>query len=635
MTAKERRGFNMDVYEATRVVMARIQSLDVENAAKIMGYVLIQEQGDKEMIRLAFASDALLHSVVLKARGDLGLTGPPLPSASPSFFSPRGNQNSSLFSSLAGVPFPTSFAPPPAFSRSGRSSDELRGFNELLSSHGGVAAGDPTIDEFQLQDHLSFLSDPATSDRSHPIDNKSSASGDLSYPDVLCRSSSGGIAWVPFPYRVGWEVNVNHHRRSWSATDLPLRSYSATGGIGCKPCPYYSRGYCKEGSACRFLHGLPEDTITAAAQSQRISGASQLTASAFPYSPIGSLPSSPSTTTKSLDFLLQQQQNECQRAAAAAAAAALLRIPIERSDLAAMVNPGSRQIYLTFPSDSTFTEEDVSNYFSIYGPVQVVRIPYQQKRMFGFVTFSYPETVKLILAKGNPHFVCDARVLVKPYKEKGKVLDKYRKQQQGERGDFYGCTTPTGIESRGDPYDLQLLGARVLYNSGSQELLRRKLEEELQAIELQREIKLQARRLMSLQLHDLKNRSLCSSPPASINFPTSAAPACISIPTVDSSRNGSCSSSSQEHSPIGGAELKLNTSNYFSSNAVNSADQNEDSSVDQSIDHNLPNSPFASPTKLSIINAADPFTLEADMASYKSCFSPMKRLSSSSGAIGM
>ena len=55
-----------------------------------------------------------------------------------------------------------------------------------------------------------------------------------------------------------------------------------------------------------------------------------------------------------------------------------------------------------------------------------MRIPYQQKRMFGFVTFVYPETVKLILAKGNPHFICDARVLVKPYKEKGKVPDKYR-----------------------------------------------------------------------------------------------------------------------------------------------------------------------------------------------------------------
>jgi hypothetical protein len=58
--------------------------------------------------------------------------------------------------------------------------------------------------------------------------------------------------------------------------------------------------------------------------------------------------------------------------------------------------------------------------------VQDVRIPYQQKRMFGFVTFVYAETVRLILAKGNPHFVCDARVLVKPYKEKGKVPDRFR-----------------------------------------------------------------------------------------------------------------------------------------------------------------------------------------------------------------
>ena len=46
--------------------------------------------------------------------------------------------------------------------------------------------------------------------------------------------------------------------------------------------------------------------------------------------------------------------------------------------------------------------------------------------MFGFVTFVYAETVKAILSKGNPHFVCDARVLVKPYKEKGKVPGRFR-----------------------------------------------------------------------------------------------------------------------------------------------------------------------------------------------------------------
>ncbi|RWV97869.1 hypothetical protein GW17_00039312 [Ensete ventricosum] len=75
---------------------------------------------------------------------------------------------------------------------------------------------------------------------------------------------------------------------------------------------------------------------------------------------------------------------------------------------------------------------------SIYGPVQDVRIPYQQKRMFGFVTFVYPETVKLILAKGNPHFVRHSRVLVKPYKEKGKVSDKSKdavQQQQRQPAD--------------------------------------------------------------------------------------------------------------------------------------------------------------------------------------------------------
>lgn len=120
-------------------------------------------------------------------------------------------------------------------------------------------------------------------------------------------------------------------------------------------------------------------------------------------------------------------------------------------------------------------------FWSIFGPVQDVRIPYQQKRMFGFVTFVLPETVKAILAKGNPHFVCDSRVLVKPYKEKGKIPEKYaflplfsfvlscfpcsnllnfcfwiwfyrKHQQQIERGDFSGCLSPSVLESA-EPFD--------------------------------------------------------------------------------------------------------------------------------------------------------------------------------------
>ncbi|KAL6183893.1 hypothetical protein ACLB2K_045303 [Fragaria x ananassa] len=180
-------------------------------------------------------------------------------------------------------------------------------------------------------------------------------------------------------------------------------------------------GYCKNGTSCRFLHGgglgdLGSDGAqlvgspskldmmdqscheallrSKTPQQQRLAAASQLMASAnsFPYS------------SKCMNFLLQQQQIDAQS-----------RSPrLERNEFpmmnggAGMMNPASRQIYLTLPADSTLREEDVSNYFSIYGPVQDVRIPYQQKRMFGFVTFVYSDTVKLILAKGNPHFVCDA-----------------------------------------------------------------------------------------------------------------------------------------------------------------------------------------------------------------------------------
>ncbi|ONK61720.1 uncharacterized protein A4U43_C08F32860 [Asparagus officinalis] len=288
-------------------------------------------------------------------------------------------------------------------------------------------------------------------------------------------------------------------------------------------------------------------------------------------------------------------------------------------------------------------------YFSIYGPVQDVRIPYQQKRMFGFVTFVYPETVKLILAKGNPHFVCDARVLVKPYKEKGKVPDKYRKQQQGERGDFSGCTTPTGLDSR-DPFDL---GARFMYNNAnsSQEiLLRRKLEEEQQAFELQQAIEMQGRRFMGLQLLDFKNRSPAISSPTTITTAPSNDRSSEESPTEDKSPSFVSSGGEQQ-------QLK----------AVNAADDkeesgspNEDSDFQESVEHNLPDSPFASPTKASSLFAGDPFSAASafssvpahsngngngnasnlvpstlDVASFKSCFFQTPRLSSDHGAVGL
>lgn len=64
-------------------------------------------------------------------------------------------------------------------------------------------------------------------------------------------------------------------------------------------------------------------------------------------------------------------------------------------------------------------------FYSNFGAVEDVRIPCNNKRMFGFVTFRDWNTVQMILSKGNPHYICGARILVKPYKEKSKLNDRY------------------------------------------------------------------------------------------------------------------------------------------------------------------------------------------------------------------
>ncbi|KAJ6841951.1 zinc finger CCCH domain-containing protein 53-like [Iris pallida] len=661
----------MDAYEATRVVFSRIQVLDPENAAKIMGLLLIQDHGEKEMIRLAFGPETLLHSVILKARKELGLLSaqsPPSPtSPSPFHHVHLSRHNSSAASRFASFPHPPpplnitspSWAPPDHLPNPGPSDDLVSPAHNPSSSpspyYNGGGDLQVQVDDLSIQDQLSFLSDP--------------------YQEL-----GGG----------GWPHHHHPHARSprsCSLADLCFGSEAAGPGFGWKPCLYFARGYCKNGTSCRFLHGLPDEAGAAGkpdpiggvgmeqhcqeqlqllrSKSQRLSAAA---AGAFPYSPTAgsmAMPLSPSSS-KCMSFLLQQQ-NDNQRVAAAAAMMLgdeshkfMGRSRLDRTDFANMVNPGSRQIYLTFPADSTFREEDVSNYFSIYGPVQDVRIPYQQKRMFGFVTFVYPETVKLILAKGNPHFVCDARVLVKPYKEKGKVPDK-KQQQQGERGDFSSCGTPTGMDSR-DPYDLQQLGARMLYGCGSptqEMLLRRKLEEQQQqAAELQQAIEMQGRRFMGLQLMDFKSRSFSSSsPPQSITI----------NPSNDKSHEESSPEDKSPSPASSGGEQLVNPVNVAAvsdkEESGREASPNEDSDFQESAEHNLPDSPFASPTKAKASAFAGGFSAPAsattdpdlvaasahgtgnrhllpqpsslDTPSFKSCLFQMPWFSSGHGAVGL
>lgn len=54
----------MDVEDARRILFTRVQGFDTENAFKIMGFLLLQDWGEQDLLRLALGSDVMLHSLV-------------------------------------------------------------------------------------------------------------------------------------------------------------------------------------------------------------------------------------------------------------------------------------------------------------------------------------------------------------------------------------------------------------------------------------------------------------------------------------------------------------------------------------------------------------------------------------------
>ncbi|XP_048324334.2 zinc finger CCCH domain-containing protein 55 isoform X1 [Ziziphus jujuba] len=651
----------MDSYEVTRLIFTKIKNLDPENASKIMGYILIQDLAAKDLVRLAYGPDTLLHSLILRAKIQLGLcsntSSTPSTPSSPSPLNPIARPNSCSNSSnpfsQSSPRIPNGFDVGRNPSSPSSNSWPLSGFpnnpispksSPLLSydnirtgsfplpvfsnhhKNGGDGAGSSdTADEHQLNEYLSFLNESSSSSRVE----------DLVDPRV--ELGHGGHDWAQSLNN----GDAHFHRRSFSASDACFGSEESALGTGYKPCLYFARGFCKNGSNCKFVHGGFADSVDAsgaivgspskldgfeqheeimrmkASQQQRLAAASQFMNGGV----------SPSQY-KYVNYLLQQQ-NDPQRAAAAAAFIMgeeiykFGRCRPERNDFLSMAsaekaNSASRQIYLTFPAESTFKDEDVSEYFNKFGPVQDVRIPYQQKRMFGFVTFVHPETVRFILSKGNPHFICDSRVLVKPYKEKGKVLDKrqqHQQQQQLERGEFSPCMSPSGLDSR-EPYDLHL-GGRMFYNT-QEMLLRRKLEEQA---ELQQAIELQGRRLMNLQLPDLKSdrlhhhqRSLSVGAPAPLPPQSQALNGQDILPfdgieqevteglLIDAGHNESPSATISITAPVAEQQLQVegNTASVTKNGTSTGEDEDtnpEDLDLHKSVEHVLPDSLFASPTK--------------------------------------
>nr|GMC74501.1 zinc finger CCCH domain-containing protein 18-like isoform X1 [Ipomoea batatas] len=427
----------MDKFDAVKKVHERILKLEPESVTmKIIGYMYLRDYPDQEIIRLAMGPDTLIYELIHKAKTALKL--PSTSCLSPPI-SPSMNQVPISDPSFR-LP---SIAPPLA-----------RPFPSPASFRVTAPFWEPPVPEQQQQivynsefSHLPFSDSPHDDYGPHKQQQQ---------PQLVPFEESGDFVY-PEP-----GFSVRGRRNSPAVIEFPP-----------KACHYFSKGFCKHGSNCRYLHGHPfpdnyprgmygsnafdngnddqvfspgsleklELEITELLKSRRGSPVSIASLPMMYYEKYGRTLQAEGYLTESqrhgkagynLTKLLARLKNSIRlidrphgqhSVILAEDASKYIEFRGERNDPGPIVS-GSRQIYLTFPAESTFTEEDVSNYFNAFGPVQDVRIPCQQKRMFGFVTFASSDTVKTVLHKGNPHFVCGARVLVKPYREKSKPIER-------------------------------------------------------------------------------------------------------------------------------------------------------------------------------------------------------------------
>ncbi|KAI5084579.1 hypothetical protein GOP47_0000748 [Adiantum capillus-veneris] len=451
------------VEEARRVLFTRVQSFDSENAFKIMGYLLLQDWGEQDLLRIALGPEPVLYSIIAKAKKELGLVVS-LPALSVGQPYPQDViDDFPLSHTRTHVNSPSPISP---FECKSPSSDSLF----LAPSFRGFGISQPSSycdvnEQWPPLPLPPYMYDKTPSPISHGFHEK---------------------LHNPRPnqfYTYKDHENFIHMQPKWVST-LPSavdgNSPHYNNSLSSKPCLFFSRGYCKHGNNCRFLHAHDSEKNTpglAFIDDAESTGSDDSFLSAVSFERLEqelrellkgrqvpvSIASLPQLYYERFGKSLQAEGylTESQRHGKAGFSLTKLLMRLKgivtlierphgqhavmlsedalifnemrgyRDDYNSM-NASSRQIYLTFPSESTFTEEDVTIHFRAYGPVQDVRIPYQQKRMFGFVTFVYSDTVRTILTEGNPHYICGARVLVKPYKEKGKVGD--RKSQ--ERNQF-------------------------------------------------------------------------------------------------------------------------------------------------------------------------------------------------------
>ncbi|XP_054820090.1 zinc finger CCCH domain-containing protein 18-like isoform X2 [Prosopis cineraria] len=475
----------MDISDCTRIVFDKIQKFEAEHATKIVGYLLLQDHGEQEMTKLASCPDHVIREVAFNAKMELQRLATKhsiLPLLTPMNPPKQGLNQSSMISSRSPTS-PASFQVHSAFWGPQSNANTTNTDFMPMSYFDSVSELQKQAQLFGLENNIDLVNAGNTE-----IVN-----------DYFSLDSSPG------------NLNIKAGRRF--SSEFPV-----------KTCHYFNKGFCKHGSSCRYYHGQvglerlsqmyghdatdDDQVVTPGSLAQLESEIVELlkprrgnpiTIASLPmayYEKYNKVLQAEGYLTESqrhgksgfsLTKLLARLKNSIRvidRPHGQHAVILAENAPryLERGDPGKNIS-ASRQIYLTFPADCSFTEEDVSNYFKNFGTVEDVRIPCQQRRMFGFVTFADPETVRTVLEKGNPHYVQGSRVLVKPYREKSKIIDR----KYPERIEPPVCYSP-------QYGDIHSELASMPISCVSPTFLRRQLyEEQEQALEFQR------RRLAALQ----------------------------------------------------------------------------------------------------------------------------------------
>ncbi|CAK8538903.1 unnamed protein product [Lathyrus sativus] len=476
----------MDIFDCARIILDRVLKFDPVNARKIVGYLLMQNHCEPEMARLASCPDHIIAEVILGAKIQMmalnsAMTSIPQPHVAP----PQG------LAYFPGFP-PTSPPPPPPppprnFQVQPTYCDPQFAAGNVNQEFMGVSYLD-SVTELQKQAQMLSLENP------------------------LDHVNTGTRGVLVNDYNNGFDSSVvNYGGRSAKRS-----SNSNPSEFPVKICHYFSKGNCRNGSNCRYFHGhVPHESFSSQVhmhgngdnEDQVISPRSlaQVESEIIellkqkrgdPMS-IASLPMAYFERYKKVlqaqGYLTESQRHGKSGYSLTKLLARLNSIRLidrphgQHSVVLAEDAPkytqtgevqsisAARQLYLTFPADSTFTEEDVASYFNTIGHVDDVRIPCQNRRMFGFVTFAHPKTVRNILERGGPHFVRGARVLVKPYIEREK---RYQDRvEEKDRVEHLPCCPRyyTNVDS-----ELDLI-AREL--GKRRQIARRQWMEEVQAFE--------------------------------------------------------------------------------------------------------------------------------------------------------